>query len=83
MTFGTHLAHNIGKKSLARERCGQPKLTPPNDSGHPPPPLLCIFLRSQKVIIIKENPKKLSNVDLALLVVGLFIVIGLLFLPIN
>jgi len=35
------------------------------------------------VIIIKENPKKLSNVDLALLVVGLFIVIGLLFLPIN
>jgi hypothetical protein len=60
----------------------QHRWTPPNDSGHPPPPLPCVFL-GKPMIILKEKHKKVSNVELAMIVMGLFLGLAILFLPLN
>jgi hypothetical protein len=57
-------------------------LTPQNDSGHPPPPLPCIFF-GIKMVIVREKKHKLSNIDLLLIVGVIFVTLAIVFIPID
>jgi hypothetical protein len=55
---------------------------PPNDSGIPLRHSHALFF-GDLMIIVKEQPKKLANIDLLMIVIALFITIAVLLVPYN
>jgi len=58
-------------------------VSPPNDSGYPPPPLPCNFFGEVQMIVVVDRSadRILGNFELAVLVAAVFSAIAIVLIP--